>query len=185
MQCACEVCFHHRINPMEVSAAKQQPKMTMPEWLSYLQRIGADRAWLLNSPETTACDTEAEDPPHRCRICGITFRSAAEAVAHSDWHRGLRNCTVCRKNVPIPSFTQHMNREHGNLLPCPHCPKTFSTRKSLSRHISSHTGPFLRCACGKLFLQSQRHWQMHRCDVHTKEKHAHASQGEQNTSAGQ
>ncbi|GAA54220.1 KRAB domain-containing zinc finger protein [Clonorchis sinensis] len=131
--------------------------------------------------------------PHKCLVCGKSFRYLSVATRHNEVHVEEANfqCSLCKKSFRIGRwFQQHMRRFHpggeakplrasskrvqesqlrGN--PCPECGKCFSSWKVLFQHQQLSHGEEGRQQCDECGALFCRKWNLdrHARTVHGKQ----------------
>ena len=108
-----------------------------------------------------------------CRFCAKKLTDSSSLYEHEiQIHPGcLINCGFCSLKFPhYLQMTRHVVQDHQpvEILTCLLCGQTYITRRSLKRHLNTHTGDSeFRCApCGKTFIRRdtlQEHRRSARC----------------------
>ncbi|GIY59808.1 zinc finger protein 629 [Caerostris extrusa] len=113
---------------------------------------------------------------HSCVMCDVTFSTKKMLLKHQQTIHGQTvlkkyQCGTCSKSFIRPLHLQIHERMHTGEKPvtCSHCEKSFSTERSLAKHLktASHLQavndgkkvelekPFLCSTCGATFFQQQ------------------------------
>ncbi|XP_017128676.1 zinc finger protein 2 homolog [Drosophila elegans] len=107
----------------------------------------ADRSlkYHLKRAHERTCRIESPDSLHICEMCGKSFVRKALLTRHQRIHDEKEHrkypCEFCdQKFYTKENMRDHLQRKHGNknLLRCRKCGRIFSSRLSLSTHLTMH-----------------------------------------------
>lgn len=108
--------------------------------------------------------------PYRCDYCWIRLHNPTTKRRHlAEAHNKQlsETCPECKEVFySHTQFLKHFKTVHKNFLPCPYCNKSFAFKKSLNRHVFTHSGekPYNCLVCDKAFGRNshlQQHMQIH------------------------
>ena len=98
----------------------------------------------------TALGTSANSPNHQAATGPSS--NPGFAKKKKDWKT--------EKNVYPGQLQNHKKLEHGGIIKCPHCHKTFSWAQHRDAHVKNkHTETVNKCACGASYVKK---WQLER-----------------------
>lgn len=83
----------------------------------------------------------SDQRPHKCEICGKSFRQANVLRLHSKLHDERKiQCLICDKKFLKPIYLKYHMRRHDDERPykCDKCPKSYYSRQHLKTHLYSH-----------------------------------------------
>ena len=100
----------------------------------------------------------AQNRPHVCDICSMSFSVKYDLVAHSKTHIKTFSCEFCSKSYSTSRAMKEHARTHTGERPyqCSLCQKCFALPKTLRVHFRQHSGerPYLCSHCGMTFVQN-------------------------------
>ncbi|XP_006887349.1 PREDICTED: endothelial zinc finger protein induced by tumor necrosis factor alpha-like [Elephantulus edwardii] len=117
------------------------------------EALGDERGLVIHQP--------AEEPPHRCPLCGRTFPQQPSLVRHQKAHaspgRATFVCPECGKAFGVKHNLEVHQRTHTGERPfsCPDCGRRFSLKQNLLAHRRIHSGekPHECGECGRRFRE--------------------------------
>ncbi|PIO26989.1 hypothetical protein AB205_0114910, partial [Aquarana catesbeiana] len=127
-----------------------------------------------------------EDKPHICCHCGKNFSCYQTVERHQSccnmkrprWNspcNSTHNTDLLKhKSPPLQGQSSPISHQRALNInrpyKCPLCPKTYTQRSTLTKHLRTHTGhrPYRCTVCGKSFIQNSDLVKHHR--THTGEK---------------
>ncbi|XP_059563326.1 zinc finger protein 397 isoform X2 [Myotis daubentonii] len=118
------------------------------------------RSLILSTSSRTFQKVPSEERPHRCDVCGHSFKQHSSLTQHQRIHTGEKpyKCSQCGKAFSLRSYLIIHQRIHSGekAYECSECGKAFNQSSALIRHRKIHTGEkACKCnECGKAFSQS-------------------------------
>nr|XP_008259425.1 zinc finger protein 397 [Oryctolagus cuniculus] len=118
------------------------------------------RCVILSTNSMTCQKVPIEERPHRCDVCGHSFKQHSSLTQHQRIHTGEKpyKCNQCGKAFSLRSYLIIHQRIHSGekAYECSECGKAFNQSSALIRHRKIHTGEkACKCnECGKAFSQS-------------------------------
>lgn len=126
-------------------------------------------------------NTDTDEFPHVCNVCGQSFNEALDLLAHAEVHARQtgHRCMLCGECFSDETtMANHVMQRHGKSMPpntCMLCGKTCKDRRTLLKHSWDHSREKLfSCSkCAKSFhnkARLKRHMVSHRnkavqCDI--------------------
>ncbi|XP_023620280.1 zinc finger protein 397 isoform X2 [Myotis lucifugus] len=101
------------------------------------------RSLILSTSSRTFQKVPTEERPHRCDVCGHSFKQHSSLTQHQRIHTGEKpyKCSQCGKAFSLRSYLIIHQRIHSGekAYECSECGKAFNQSSALIRHRKIHT----------------------------------------------